>query len=114
MRNDCARSRAAIWARRPTEEKPATGGNALRGLKGKIAAVTGAGSGIGQAAAKRLAEEGCSVAILEWKEAAANDTLTQIKAAGGEAAAILVDVGNEPQVEAAFKRVLEVYGRLDI
>jgi NAD(P)-dependent dehydrogenase (short-subunit alcohol dehydrogenase family) len=86
----------------------------LRGLKGKIAAVTGAGSGIGQAVAKRLAEEGCSVAILEWKEAAANDTLKQIKAAGGEATAIVVDVGNEPQVEAAFKKVVEAYGRLDI
>ena len=39
----------------------------MRGLKGKVAAVTGAGSGIGQAAAKRLAEEGCKVAILDWK-----------------------------------------------
>ena len=42
----------------------------MRGLKGKIAAVTGAGSGIGQAAAERLAEEGCKVAILERNEAA--------------------------------------------
>ncbi|MBV9221363.1 MAG: SDR family NAD(P)-dependent oxidoreductase [Methylobacteriaceae bacterium] len=37
----------------------------MRGLKGKTAAVTGGASGIGQAAAVRLAEEGCSVAILE-------------------------------------------------
>jgi len=86
----------------------------MRGLKGKIAAVTGGGSGIGQAAAKRLAEEGCRVAILEWKEAAANDTLRQIEAAGGEAIAIVCDVGDEPQVEAAFRRVVEHFGRLDI
>src|SRR6476661_7899410 len=90
------------------------GGSALRGLKGKIAAVTGGGSGIGQSAARRLAEEGCKVAILEWKEAAANDTLQRIKASGGEAIAIIVDVGNEQQIEAAFKKVLAAYGRLDI
>jgi NAD(P)-dependent dehydrogenase (short-subunit alcohol dehydrogenase family) len=86
----------------------------LRGLRGKIAAVTGAGSGIGQAAAKRLAEEGCSVAILEWKEAAASDTLRQITAAGGKATAVIVDVGKEDEVAAAFKTVIETYGRLDI
>ncbi len=43
----------------------------MRGLKGKVAAVTGAGSGIGQAAAKRLAEEGCKVAVIDWKPEAA-------------------------------------------
>ncbi len=90
------------------------GGIALRGLKGKIAAVTGGGSGIGQAAAKRLAEEGCSVAILEWKEAAAQDTLKQIEAKGGKATAIVVDVGKEDEVKAAFAKVIDVYGRLDI
>ena len=57
----------------------------MRGLKGKVAAVTGAGSGIGQAAAKRLAEEGCRVAVIDWKRQAAEDTLAQIRKAGGEA-----------------------------
>jgi NAD(P)-dependent dehydrogenase (short-subunit alcohol dehydrogenase family) len=86
----------------------------MRGLKGKIAAVTGAGSGIGQAAAKRLAEEGCRVAILEWKADAAADTLRQIEAAGGEAMVVVCDVGNEAQVEAAFRQVVAHFGRLDI
>jgi NAD(P)-dependent dehydrogenase (short-subunit alcohol dehydrogenase family) len=86
----------------------------VRGLKGKIAAVTGAGSGIGQAVAKRLAEEGCKVAILEWKEAAAADTLKQIRDKGGEAITAVADVGNEDQVKAAFDKVKDAYGRLDI
>ena len=86
----------------------------MRGLKGKVAAVTGAGSGIGQAVAKRLAEEGCKVAILEWKEAAAADTLKQIRDKGGEAIVAVADVGNEDQVKAAFDKVKAAYGRLDI
>jgi NAD(P)-dependent dehydrogenase (short-subunit alcohol dehydrogenase family) len=86
----------------------------MRGLNGKIAAVTGGGSGIGQAAAKRLGEEGCKVAVLDWKEAAAKDTVAQILKGGGEAIAITADVGDEPQVEAAFRKVLDAFGRLDI
>ena len=76
----------------------------MRGLKGKVAAVTGAGSGIGQAAAKRVAEEGCKVAIIDWKPEAAEDTLAQIRKAGGEAAAFTADVGKEDEVEAAFAK----------
>lgn len=86
----------------------------MRGLKGKVAAVTGAGSGIGQAAAKRLADEGCWVAVIDWKPEAAEDTLTQIRKAGGEAIAVTADVGDEAQVEAAFRKVIETMGRLDI
>jgi NAD(P)-dependent dehydrogenase (short-subunit alcohol dehydrogenase family) len=86
----------------------------MRGLKGKVAAVTGAGSGIGQAAAKRLADEGCSVAVIDWKPEAAEDTLTQIRKAGGEAIAVTADVGDEAQVEDAFRKVIETMGRLDI
>lgn len=86
----------------------------MRGLKGKVAAVTGAGSGIGQAAAKRLAEEGCKVAVIDWKPEAAEDTLAQIRQAGGEGIAVTADVGDEAAVEAAFRAVVDVFGRLDI
>jgi NAD(P)-dependent dehydrogenase (short-subunit alcohol dehydrogenase family) len=86
----------------------------MRGLKGKVAAVTGAGSGIGQAAAKRLAEEGCKVAVIDWKAPAAEDTLAQIRKAGGDGIALTADVGKEAEVEAAFRKVIEAFGRLDI
>lgn len=86
----------------------------MRGLKGKIAAVTGAGSGIGQAAAKRLAEEGCRVAILDRNGASAVGTAEAINSDGGEAMAVTVDVTDEAAVEAAFASILDRFGQLDI
>lgn len=86
----------------------------MRGLRGKVAAITGAGSGIGQAAALRLGEEGCKVAVMDRNAATAEATAAMIRAAGGDAVAITVDVSQEPQVEAAFRTVLNAYGCLDI
>lgn len=86
----------------------------MRGLKGKIAAVTGAGSGIGQAAAERLGEEGCKVAVLDVNLDGARRTVDHIGKAGGDAIAIKVDVSDEAAVEAAFKEIVDRYGRLDI
>jgi NAD(P)-dependent dehydrogenase (short-subunit alcohol dehydrogenase family) len=86
----------------------------MRGLKGKVAAVTGAGSGIGQAAAERLGEEGCKVAVLDRNIDGARKTVETITKAGGDAIAVKVDVANEAEVEDAFKEVLAKYGRLDI
>src|ERR1700688_4045329 len=86
----------------------------MRGLKGKIAAVTGGGSGIGRGAARRLAEEGCSVAVLDWNEAAAVSVAREITDAGGRVISIHLDVSREDQVEAAFARVVREFGRLDI
>jgi NAD(P)-dependent dehydrogenase (short-subunit alcohol dehydrogenase family) len=86
----------------------------MRGLKGKVAAVTGAGSGIGQAAAQRLGEEGCKVAVLDWHASAAEATAEAIRKAGGDAVAIKVDVSSEPEVEEAFRQLVLKFGRLDI
>jgi NAD(P)-dependent dehydrogenase (short-subunit alcohol dehydrogenase family) len=86
----------------------------LRGLKGKIAAVTGGGSGIGRGGAIRLGEEGCSVAVLDWNEQSAIAVADEIKKAGGKAIAVKVDVSNEAEVEAAFAKVVKEFGRLDI
>lgn len=86
----------------------------MRGLKGKVAAVTGAGSGIGQAAAIRLAEEGCRIAVLERNEASGQATADAIREAGGEVLAMTTDVGREDEVEAAFAAIVERFGRLDI
>jgi NAD(P)-dependent dehydrogenase (short-subunit alcohol dehydrogenase family) len=86
----------------------------MRGLKGKVAAVTGGGSGIGQAAAIRLAEEGCPVAILDRNKKGADATAKAARKAGVEAVAIEADVGSEDEVKAAFAKIKRKFGRLDV
>ena len=74
-------------------------------LAGKVAVVTGAGSGIGQAAAALFAREGAAVAVLDVAGQAAADTAAKIAAAGGRVVAVSADVSDPAQVEAAFGRV---------
>ena len=82
-------------------------------LSGKVVLVTGAASGIGQAAALRIAEEGAIAIIADLQEEAGNQTASQIEQAGGKAVFIRVDVSQPQDVEAAFRRIRELYGRLD-
>lgn len=86
----------------------------MRGLSGRIAAVTGGGSGIGQAGALRLGEEGCKVAVIDRNAAAAEATALRIREAGGAAAAIVADVAVETEIAAAFEAIVAMHGRLDI
>ena len=72
---------------------------------GKHALVTGAGSGIGQAIAERLASEGAHATILELRADAGAATVAAIKAAGGEARVIAADVSNTESMAAAFAQV---------
>jgi NAD(P)-dependent dehydrogenase (short-subunit alcohol dehydrogenase family) len=79
---------------------------------GRVAIVSGAASGIGQAAAIRLAEDGCEVVIAD--RAAAEETLRSIKGVGGKATAIRCDVSDPASVAAFGKQVESDIGRCDI
>jgi 2-hydroxycyclohexanecarboxyl-CoA dehydrogenase len=75
----------------------------MRGLRGKAAIVTGSGSGIGRAIARRLAEEGCPVGVFDINPVGAAETLAAIRAAGGGALAQTVDIADGAAVEQAVR-----------
>jgi NAD(P)-dependent dehydrogenase (short-subunit alcohol dehydrogenase family) len=83
-------------------------------LAGKIAVITGAGSGVGRASALRFANEGASVVCADLREDWAEATVAMVTDAGGTAVAQACDVAMEADVEAAIEQAVTEFGRLDI
>lgn len=83
-------------------------------LNGRVAAITGASSGIGLAAARHLARAGAAVVLGARRTALLEDTAAQITAAGGRAAVVTMDVANESDVEELVETARREFGRLDI
>ena len=80
----------------------------------RVALVTGAGKGIGRSAAVALAREGFEVALLARDEVAGQEAVEACRAEGSEALWLTADVASEAQVAAAFGRLAEHWGRLDV
>ncbi len=83
-------------------------------LDGKVAVITGAGSGIGRVSASLFAAEGAGVVVADVAADQAESAVADILSAGGSATAVTVDVSDERQVEAMVACAVDTYGRLDV
>ena len=89
------------------------GGVAMR-LRDKVCAITGAGRGIGRAAAELFAREGARVVIVEADEAGGREAEAAIRAAGGAAEFVRADVADAASVHACFEHIRKTHRRLDV
>lgn len=83
-------------------------------LEGKIALITGGGSGIGKATAHLFAQQGAKVAVLDWSEAAAHQTADEIQQAGGTAMPVVADVSQADQMQHAAQQITDAWGTIHV
>ncbi|MER6015266.1 SDR family NAD(P)-dependent oxidoreductase [Streptomyces bluensis] len=84
------------------------------GLQDRSVVVTGAGGGIGRAAALRFAEEGAKVLVADLNPEGAEETVKSIESAGGTALAVIGDLSDQAVVDAVVERAVEAFGGLDV
>ena len=83
-------------------------------LEGKVALITGAGSGMGQVAAILFAKEGAKVVVVDWVAEGGEETVRMIKEAGGEATFVKADVSRAEDAKRMIRATVDSYGKLDI
>jgi len=84
-----------------------------KSLEGKVALVTGGGSGIGRSTAIAFSREGAKVVVADIQAEGGNGTVRIIKKSGGNAVFVKTDVSKAKEVEALVKKAVEAYGKID-
>jgi NAD(P)-dependent dehydrogenase (short-subunit alcohol dehydrogenase family) len=82
-------------------------------LADKVTIITGAGGGQGRVASQLFAKEGAKVVVAEFNEAAGEETVALVRAAGGDASFVKVDVSDEASAKAMVDHAIATYGRVD-
>src|SRR6476659_6467783 len=109
--NNCKRdSRAAPYSKRRYEAMTT---HRKWNYEGKVAFVTGAANGIGQATALAFAQEGADVVVVDLSEEGAQATVQMVEAEGVRALAVKCDVSKPDDVQAALAATIDKFGRLD-
>jgi NAD(P)-dependent dehydrogenase (short-subunit alcohol dehydrogenase family) len=83
-------------------------------LEGKVCVVTGSGGGIGRATALEMARQGAQVVVSDINDGGGNETVEQIRGAGGEATYVHADMQSRDEIEALMAHAIETFGRLDV
>ena len=103
-------------ARRPEQRSPPTGrrGTRMKSFENKVAAITGAGSGIGRALAVELGRQGCHLALADVNAAALEETRQLLASSGVRVSTAVVDVADREQVQAWADRAASEHGRVNL
>ena len=83
-------------------------------LEGKVAVITGTGSGMGRAMANLFAQEGAKIVAAEWNQESLDAVVAEVTAAGGSIVGVLGDVSSHEDDTRIIAKAIDTYGKLDI
>lgn len=83
-------------------------------LEGKVAVITGAGSGMGRAMAELFASEGAKIVAADWNQESLDETVKLVTAAGGTITGVQGNVADQTQAEAIVDKAVAAYGKIDV
>ena len=83
-------------------------------LEGKVAVITGTGSGMGRAMANLFSKEGAKVVAAEWNQTTLDEVVAEVKGTGGEITGVQGDVSNRADDQRIIQTAIDTYGRIDI
>lgn len=86
---------------------------AMHSVDGRVIIVTGSGQGVGRGLANHLAKAGATVVVADWKPEKMERTTAELRALGGEALGVVVDINEREQIDGMVQQTVDAFGRVD-